>query len=196
MKKIALIAALAVMSSCTEDITGITAVDSGSLRFSFAGAGGQPATVFNATGSAQLTRVGNFQLGDWAYSERGPDSPMPIIVHASMTAQAKFHYATMQVPRDAQAGTVLRVDPACTSIATDCARMGFLFNTLTSGGATTGCNAISGTVRITARGSSRMSGTFQVVARCAAAPAGIAEETSITDGTFDVEIIDYDDYVN
>lgn len=194
MKKIALVAALAVMSSCTQDPTGIKAVDSGSLRFTFAGAGGQAATVFNASGSAQLTRVGNFQLGDWAYSERGPEAPMPIIVHASMTADPKFHYATMQVPREAQAGAVLRVDPECTSIATDCARVGVLFHTLNSGGATTACTARSGTMRITARSSSRMTGTFQVVARCTAAPAGTPEETSIPDGTFDVEIIDYDDY--
>lgn len=194
MKKIALAAVLVALSGCNEDPFAAARVDSGSLYFTFPGGGGQPPMVFDAEGSAELTRLGNFRLGDWAYSERGPQDPMPIIVHASMTADPRYHYATMQIPREAAAGTNLQVDPQCTASATDCARVGVLFHTFTNGGATTACFATSGTVRIVSRTSGRMRGTFQVLLSCTPAPTGPSENATVTDGAFDVEIIDYEDY--
>lgn len=196
MKKIALVAALVALSACNEDPFAPNRVDSGSVRFNFPGAAGQPATVFDASGSAELTRSGNFQMGDWAYSERGPQAPQPIILHSSMRAEPKYHYLTMQIPRDAQSGDVLRGDPQCSATAIDCARIGFLFNTLANGGATTACVMTSGEVRITSASSSRMRGTFDMTASCTPAPTGPPELATITGGTFDVEIIDYDDYAS
>lgn len=193
MKKIALAALLVALYGCSEDPFQVQRVDSGSVRFTFPGAGGQAAMVFDAEGSAELTRVGNFRLGDWAYAERGPQDGMPIIVHSSMTADPKFHYATFQLPREVAAGAELRGDPECSAIATDCARMGVLFHTLANGGATTACYMVSGTVRVVSRSSDRMRGTFQGQLACTAAPGGNPENATVTDGDFDLEIIDFDD---
>jgi hypothetical protein len=194
MKKIALAVMLVALSGCNENPYEVARVDSGSLHFTFPGGGGQPPTEFDAEGSAELTRLGNFRLGDWAYSERGPQDPMPIIVHASMTSDPRYHYATMQIPREVAAGTDLRGDPQCEASAADCARLGVLFHTFTNGGATTACFMTSGTVRIVSRSEGRMRGTFQAVLSCTPAPSGMPENATVTDGSFDVEIIDYDDY--
>jgi hypothetical protein len=159
------------------------------LEFQHSGFAGGGAGVYRAVGEVTVN-PGSTALGDWAYAElTGIPEPLTVQIVASRTAEGgRFDVATILLPADAQAGEritfleMCETSPLCGDMAVD-------LGLLSAGGIPeTRCWMRHGELRLRTRTARRVAGTFNGTAVCA---SGVAE-TQITDGEFDVALLDPD----
>lgn len=201
-------AAVLALAACGDDggsgpagPTGRQPIPPGSFSFSLPAIDGQPAGAFRAAGAVELDGMGLFELGDWAFGEFGPNPTAPLEVYASAPgADGRFHYLRMSLPREVQPGTVLPIRFPCVS-RPDCAGFQFILDWVSVRSnadprAFCGLGASSsGSVRIATREARRITGTFTAEVLCSLYrdPSTVVSYT-VTDGSFDVPIVQPSDY--
>lgn len=195
MRRILIVAAaLLALAACGDGPTGPGADAAGRVQFTVPGLDGQPAGTFKADGALSLDSIANFTvLGDWAFAELRPGRTAYLAVYASSPApNGRFHLLMMDIPGDAQAGSVLdthydcRPDSGCVSIMFHTNRM----KTPPDGdGPRVTCGSLEGAVRITERGGGRIKGTFFFRALCGVNTGDEMFEYNVNDGNFDLPIV-------
>lgn len=196
MKKI-LIATLTLLSLPACDLLTEPGPDrSGRVSFSIPGPDGQTAGTFNANGTISRDSLDIFTLGNWAFAELLPYRSPQIAVFASAPAgNGRFHHFWMDLPGNVAVGTVLEAQINCMHTDSGCARIRLITNMvdtyfLNGDGPKVSCGAEQGTVNITARGAGRIKGTFAVTKLCYVHPANARFEYSVSDGSFDLPLIE------
>ncbi len=210
-KTLLLGAAVLVLAACGDDggsgpagPTGPQPIPAGRMSFSLPAYAGQAASTFSAQGAADRDSLAYITLGNWAFAEPGANARAALYVFASAPAGAGnlYHYVTLQVPRNVQAGAVVPLNGNCSGQATDCGSIDllmYLVNTRPVGESarSAGCvptTANGGSVLITTRTDTRVAGTFTLNADCFTIPDAAPFSHSLVDGTFDVPIVQPGDY--
>lgn len=159
------------------------------LEFQHSGFAGGGAGVYRAVGEVTVN-PGSMALGDWVYAElAGTPEPLAVQVVASRTTEGgRFDVATLLLPAAAQAGQRITFLEMCEALPL-CGYMTVDVGLLSAGGIPeTRCWVRHGELSLRTRTERRVAGTFSGTAVC----AGRTGETQITDGEFDVAILDPD----
>lgn len=195
MKKSYIALMLLAFAACDDGPTGPRAVPSGSATATYTGVGVYPGGTFAANGPMLLDSVSIEKPGNWAYGRLGGAAPAPVYVTAMMPAGGALnHYLHVQVPREVRSGAVLPVLAPCPVESTTCGAFQLTLRTVRNGGDGIQCFAETGSVRVTSRTADRIQGTFSGEMRCVLPPTG-DEPMQVTNGAFDVPIIDVADYM-
>lgn len=161
-----------------------------SLEFQHSGFAGGGAGVYRAVGEVTLLSTGQLPYGNWAYALRSGAVPPGVHVVASHpAADGRFDLAMIWLPSGVGPGDRITFQEMCETVPA-CGSMSFDIG-LNPGTfvARSQCWVRSGELRVLQLTPQRVAGTFSGTAVCAGAPG----ETEITDGEFDVAMLDADD---
>lgn len=160
-----------------------------SLEFQHSGFAGGGAGLYRAVGDVTVN-PGSMALGDWAFAQlTGTPEPLGVQIVASRTSDGgRFDVATLLIPAAAEAGERITFLEMCETSPL-CGYMTVDIGLLSAGGIPeTRCWMRHGELRLRTRTERRVAGTFSGTVVCA---SGVAE-TQITDGEFDVALLDPD----
>lgn len=159
------------------------------LEFQHSGFAGGGAGVYRVAGEVTVN-PGSMALGDWAYAElTGTLEPLAVQVVASRPSQGgRFDVVTLLLSAAAEAGQRITFLEMCETSPL-CGYLTIDVGLLSAGGIPeTRCRVRHGELSLRTRTERRVAGTFRGTAVC----AGRTGETQITDGEFDVAILDPD----
>jgi hypothetical protein len=180
----ALFIALGVtLVSCSDSSTEPTVGASGSLSFTYTGAGAANATQYSATGAIPQNFIINAGSSSWAAA--GGDADGVIVLSAIPQGGNSWNLTQININRTtAGTGTI---DLTCST--TTCTDMTVLFGAnQNQTNYTFLCTIAQGAVEITAISSTNVTGTFSGTGSCHNGQTGTDTPFTVTNGAFDVGV--------
>ena len=182
--KVALLACSVALLGCSDDPVSPTGV-SGSLSFSYTGAGATASTTFNANGAIP-TNIGNsFGTGSWAAGSVSQTSNYVVIGGSIAKTSTTWDLTSIGIARKT-VGTST-IDSSCDE-EEECTGVFVSFNQGQSDNAFTHyCWLTSGSVTISAISSTNITGTFSGSGFCYS-HTGAETAFTVTNGSFNVGV--------
>jgi hypothetical protein len=173
------------VAACSDNPTEPTGV-SGSLSFSYTGAGTTSATTYSASGSIPTNINSSLGSNAWAVGSVDPNSNYVVVGAVIPRTSTTWDITSVGIGRKT-VGTS-DIDPNCDIESPDCTGIFVLFGQgQTDSNFSFGCSLTTGTVTITSISSSNITGTFSGSGDCFA-PNGAFSDFTVTNGTFNVGI--------
>ena len=182
MQRLLLVGVGLTLMGCKGDTTAPTGVASGSLSFSYTGAGG--AATYSASGSAP--GIGGTSPGTvpWAAAHRDATTQSIVVSAAIPRTSSTWDIAAVNLERLTVGSNTF--DSSCTA---QCPFVGVSFGaTLDAASYQFVCLLTSGTVAITSVSSTRVVGTFSGTGDCGDS-TGVSSAFTVTSGSFDVPLV-------
>lgn len=185
-RSLAALLVIVTLAACSDDPSGPTASASGSIGFAYAGTVSGGGT-FSATGAAPGATTSPYTQS-WAASWF--DQATFYVSGVRTLPNSRFDMVVIGINRST-AGTAT-IDQNCDpDTDANCTGFGVMFNLSQTGG-TTGwiiCGLLTGSATITSISSSRATGTFSGTGTCINADTQAEASFTVTNGTFDVPVI-------
>jgi hypothetical protein len=177
-----LCAAAFVVAGCGGDsTTGPTVGTSGSLGFTFTGAGTNSSATFNASGAIPANPSTSFGTTAWAGGSTETANELDIGAAIPRSATT-WDLAVITTP--AQATGTFTINTSCT--ASSCPAVGYLVGVTQNEQAYTYiCFLTTGTITVSSFSSTHATGTFSGTGSCVTQAQAVSS-FAITNGTFDV----------
>jgi hypothetical protein len=183
LKHLLLGCTVALVGCDTTDVTDPNLLASGSVSFSYTGAGSASATSYSAVGSPPLNMT-SFGTTPWSVGSTQAAGQV-IVMGVAPKTSTTWDIAFITIARTTVGSST--IDPLCTA------------NACTEVFLTTGANAnetswafdcvlSSGSVVITSITSTRVAGTFSGSGTCVAGTSTTTSAFTVTGGTFDVAL--------
>ena len=186
LSKIFLVAGAIALAGCSDDPTSPNTGVSGSLSFSYTGAGATSATSFSASGAAPSDVNGNAGTNSWAVGGVSAADVQTVIVASVPKTSTTWDQTVIGIDRTT-VGTSA-IGSSCTD-ENSCTGVFVTFGTNQAGTAFTYfCSLTSGSVTISAISSTNVTGTFSGTGTCFTSSSGTPTSFAITNGTFNVGI--------
>jgi hypothetical protein len=172
---------IALASCGGDDPTEPTTV-SGSLAYSYTGAGATSATAYSASGSIPLNVTNNFGTNSWAAGSVNSTNSETDIAASVPRGNNTWDLTVITINRTT-AGTA-QINASCT--AANCTEVAVIFgSSQTESSFTYFCELTTGSVTISSISSSNATGTFSGTGTCTSA-TGVTTNFTVTSGTFNV----------
>jgi hypothetical protein len=186
----ALLVACAGLAACGDDPASPNGI-SGSLGFSYTGAGAAASTSFSANGTIPST-VGsstggnNLGSGSWAAGSISPTTNYTTVGAAISRSSSAWDVTSISIARKT-VGTST-VDPNCDDEAQNCTGVFVFFNFNPNGDTFSYmCALTTGSVTISAISATNITGSFSGSGECFT-PTGAFSSFTVTNGSFNVGV--------
>lgn len=174
---------LALMACKSDSTTAPIVVASGSLSFSYTGAGG--AATYSASGSAPASRTSSYGTAPWAAGTSDAATQIIDAIAVVPKTSTTWDFAVVSIGRLTVGSST--INSSCT--ATQCTGVTIAFGTTqNSTSFQFVCSLASGTVAITSVSSTRVVGTFSGSGTCVTL-TGASSAFTVTNGSFDVPLV-------
>ena len=187
MKSAFLVVCGLALLGCSDDPVSPTGV-SGSLAFSYTGAGATSATTYSASGTIPLNigSTSNFGSSAWAAGSVDPTSDFVAIGAAIPKGSATWDITSIGIARKTVGSSSIE---DCDIDAEECTSVIVIFGQgQNQNSFSQGCVLTTGTVTITAISSSNITGTFSGTGSCLSGTTGAETAFTVTNGTFNVGV--------
>jgi hypothetical protein len=185
LRSLFVLACGAVLAGCGDDPTSPTGV-SGSLSFSYTGAGATSATTFSASGVAPDNIDVNNGNNAWAVGGVSTSDNQAVVVASVPRSSTTWDQVVIGIDRSSVGTSTITAD--CDD-ENSCTGVFVTFGSNQLGTAFTNfCTLTTGSVSITAISSTTMSGTFSGTGTCVTSTSTTPTNFSVTGGTFSVGI--------
>lgn len=156
---------------------------SGSLSFTYNGAGAATATQYSATGAIPSNFGTNNGSQPWAAGAVDASSNATIVYAFVPNGSNSWNWSYIQINRTTVGSST--IDPSCSS--STCTEFGVWFGMNSNGtNYTYICTLMSGTVNITAISATNATGTFSGTGQCDVAGSTTPTTFTVTNGNFNV----------
>ena len=178
------------LAGCSDNPTAPKA-NSGSLSYSYTGAGASSSATFSADGSAPSLAGESLGTSPWALGFYDTGTNSTIVTAVSPKTSTTWDVSFVQIDRTT-AGTS-NIDVGCDFDATSCTGVVIFFglqgtaDTNFNDGYTYMCTLATGTVNVTTATAANVAGTFSGTGSCFN-PAGDETPFTIANGTFNVSV--------
>lgn len=175
----------ATLVSCSENTTEPTVGASGSLSFTYTGAGATSAAQYAASGAMPSNFGINNGSQPWAAGAINATDNTTIVYAFVPKGGSSWDWSFININRTTVGAST--IDPSCS--ADSCTEFGVWFGMNQNGtNYTYICTLTSGSVNISAISATNVTGTFSGSGTCAAAGSTTPSNFTVTNGSFDVGI--------
>ena len=174
----------AFVASCSDSPNDPGTVGaSGSLSFSYTGAGAASATVYSATGAIPSNFGVNNGSEAWAAGAVDASNNATVVYAFVPKGGSTWDWSYIQIDRTTVGSST--ISASCS--AANCTEFGVWFGMNQNGtNYTYICTLTSGTVNISAISSTNVTGTFSGTGTCAVAGSSTPSSFTVTNGSFNV----------
>jgi hypothetical protein len=173
------------IAGCSDNPTEPTGV-SGSLSFSYTGAGATSATTYNASGTIPTSITANLGSNAWAAGSVSPTNNFATIGAVIPRTSTTWDITSIGIDRKTVGSS--DIGPDCDFETEECTNVVVLFGQAQNdANFLFVCSLTTGVVTITAISSSNITGTFSGTGECFN-PNGAFSAFTVTNGTFNVGI--------
>jgi hypothetical protein len=187
LKNALLLACGIALAGCGGDDPTSPLSVSGSMSFTYTGAGAASATLFSASGAPDLTSPDGNGTTPWATGNVYTTSGYTDITASLPKTSSTWDNAAVTINRTTT-GTN-NISASCVS-GSNCTGVSISFGTTASGGYAFVCSLSSGTVTISSISSSNATGTFSGTGNCFSS-GGVQSSFTLTNGTFNVGLTSF-----
>jgi hypothetical protein len=171
------------IAACGDSSTEPTVGASGSLSFSYTGAGAATATQYSAEGAIPANVAVNNGSSAWAAGSVSTANTETDVVASLPKSSNNWDLAVLTIARTSVGAST--IDITCSTNVCTTVTIWFGANQNQTN-YTYICTLTSGTVNITAISSANATGTFSGSGTCSAASTGATSNFTVTGGTFNV----------